>query len=211
MSGKNGAKIRNAAIFFLKRTLFKEKQTQKEDDLPPEEEEEENLFLPQIREITKEILKKRKIPYHQFMPVIIDGKDSGISLLAAELLSKDLNHLIILTDRPAYFEEFADNLYEEQGLIAEIFFKSREKIEEIARQELYGNLILDFEERKKKSLAGNFEKKIYIPVFKRQWEQSGNLDIAVPIGYNTMIVRGSENPKTRHCLDKFERAFYENE
>lgn len=184
---------------------------QQESILPQEKTEDNNPYLFQIREILEQVLERRHIPYDRFVPVLIDGKNSKYTLTAAELLGKDLNRIVILTDNPAYFEEYADNMYEEQGLIAEIFRKEPQKIADLPLEGLLGNVILDFEEKKERASDIKFGKKIYIPIFKREWERAGNLDIAVPIGYNIMIVRGSETEQKRRCLDKFERAFYENE
>ena len=176
----------------------------------PVEEEEGNPYLMQLREIMEYILNEKKIFYENFAPIIIDWSDSESTLLAAELLSPDLNRLVIVTDQPAYFERYADNMYEEQGLIVEIFPKSRQKLAELSEDTLAGNVILDFEEKEKRFPAVPFGGKLYIPIWKKPWESSGNLDIAVPIGYNTMIVRGIKTTKKQPCFDKFERAFYDN-
>lgn len=176
-----------------------------------EDEKGGNPYLVQIREIIEFILKQKKITYGQFAPVIIDGKDSETSLAAVRLLSRDLNRLILLTEHPAYFENISERLYEEQGLIVEIIKKTTEKIAALQYDETPGNVILDFEERKDRTGDIKFGRKIYIPVFKKAWESAGNLDIAVPIGYNTVIVKGIKTVPEQPCPDKFEQAFYENE
>lgn len=173
--------------------------------------EEENPFLPQIREIIEQILILRNIPYERFIPILIDGNNSKPTLQAAELLGKDLNRILIFTDRPEYFEEYADNMYEEQGLIPEIFPKDVLKKTELSLDGVCGNVILDFEGQKERSAALECGKKIYIPIFKKRWESAGNLDIAVPIGYNTVIVKGQKTDEIRPFFDKFEQAFYKNE
>ncbi len=185
------------------------RQEEAETDVP--EEEEGNPYLPRLREIIEFILKRRKIPYEQFAPMLIDGGDVQNTLLAAELLSRDLNRLVILTDRPAYFTGFTDNMYEEYGLLVEVFPKALQKIAELCADGTDINLILDLEEQEERKDEICFGRKIYIPAFKKRWESAGNLDIAVPIGYNTMIVRVSEAIKEQPYLDKFEKAFYENE
>ena len=73
------------------------------------------------------------------------------------------------------------------------------------------NVILDFEPNTSSSYGGTIRKKLYLPVFKRPWEDVGDLDIMVPIGYNTMTVRIRQTVKKPSYSDKFERAFYENE
>ena len=175
------------------------------------EEEKGNCYLPQLREIIEIILEKRKIPYEQFAPVLIDGGDVQDTLLGAELLGRDLNRLTILTDRPAYFTEYTDSMYEENGLIVELSLKDAQKIAELSAEGTGSNVILDFETTGERKGEIKFGKKLYIPVCKKRWERTANLDSAVPIGYNTMIVRVSETVKERPYLDKFERAFYENE
>lgn len=189
-------------IVLLKQMVgSKPQSTQKKEflDLPYYE----NPYLPQIREIIENVLKEKKISYADFAPILVDGKDSEKTLSAAEVLSRDLNHITILTENRAYFENYADNMYEEQGLIVEIFPKKETNF--------LGNAILDFEQDKDFIRQFDFKEKLYIPIFKRKWESAGNLDIAVPIGYNTVIVRGSKIEKKQPHLDKFEQAFYDNE
>lgn len=195
----------DAGVFLRRKGLrFRKKPEEKP------QRAEGNPYLPWIREIIEQILTERKIGYDEFLPVLIDGKDSKECLSVAEALSEGLNHLVILTERPAYFESYADNMYEEHGLIAEICLKDHRKIEELETGDSRGNVIIDFEEQEERKEAIRFGKKLYIPVFKKQWEHCGNLDIAVPIGYNTVIVRSGKIMKKQPGYDKFERAFYEN-
>ena len=198
-------------VLCLARRLFFRSEQQKEEQVLQEEEGYENPYLGQLRRIMEQILEQKKISYGQFAPVFLDGADSQYALWAANLLGRDLNRLTILTEHPAYFERFEDNMYEEHGMIAEVFFKERRKLTEIISDAGKGCVILDFEKPGEGFGRILFEKKLYIPVFKKRWESAGNLDIAVPIGYNTMIVRGSEEEETQLYFDKFERAFYENE
>ena len=191
--------------------LFFQKKPQAEVLTHTDEEEESNCYIPLIREIIEFILKKRSISYHDFAPVLLDGGDAEPVLLAAKLLGPDLNRLIILTDRPAYFTDSTDNMYEEHGLIAEVFPKDPQKMAELFAGASGGTVILDFEKTRERTGAIKFGKLIYLPIYKKKWESAGNLDIAVPIGYNTMIVRVSETVKKQPYLDKFEKAFYENE
>ena len=48
----------------------------------------------------------------------------------------------------------------------------------------------------------------YIPIHKKPWKQGENLDIMVPIGYNTVIVKSRQNKKKKPVRDRFEEAFY---
>ena len=90
----------------------------------------------------------------------------------------------MVTDRPEKYKTFADEMYEENGLIVQQISKS-------VCQQARGNVILDFERS-----SGFFRKNtvdskaIYLPIYKRPWEISENLDILVPVGYNTLVVGG---------------------
>ena len=196
---------------FLGWALKTDRQRESVEEPFAEPEEENNPYLPQLKQIIRQVLKQKGIPYEQFSPILIDGGDSKDTLMAAKLLGGDLNRLAIVTDRPAYFEEYADSMYEEQGLITEIFCKDPLRMERLSWEENCGNVILDFEKKRDRSSLIKFGGKLYIPIFKRRWEEAGNLDIAVPIGYNIVTVRRSKEAEKNACLDKFERAFYENE
>lgn len=187
---------------------FSLKEAEKDDFL---EENAKNHYLPQLRDIIENILKQREIAYEDFAPIIIDGENTENSLAAVRLLSRDLNYLSILTNHSEYFEDISERLYEEYGLLVEILPKTLTKIAALPLEETKGNVILDFEEQKERICDIKFGKKIYLPIFKRKWASSGNLDIAVPIGYNTVIVRNNGTEYKQSCLDKFEQAFYENE
>ena len=50
-----------------------------------------------------------------------------------------------------------------------------------------------------------------VDALKKALEDAGNLDITVPIGYNTVIVKNIKTVHKQPCYDKFEQAFYENE
>ena len=103
----------NRLAVYAKRWIYRilmRKKKQEHINVDLEEEESLNPYLFQIREIIEQILEKRNSSYEVFSPVMIDGKDSEATLMAAELLAEDLNHLTILTDQPAYFEKYADNM-----------------------------------------------------------------------------------------------------
>ena len=77
-------------------------------------------------------------------------------------------------------------MYEESGLVVQILPKGQDMLEDI-------NVILDLEEQGDCSRNYMREHILYIPVFKRKWNRVGslqNLDISIPIGYNTVIVKG---------------------
>ena len=170
-----------------------------------------NPYLSQIREIMEQILAYKDISYGEFFPIIIDGSDSGKTVEAARALGKDLNHLVILTEVPAYFMELAEIMYEEHGLIVEIIPKINTIAQLNVGQNFQGNVILDFEQPKENDNMYMSGEIIYIPLFKKEWkaeEEAGNLDIAVPIGYNTVIVSIGETQQKCPCMDRFERAFW---
>ena len=199
------------ARFFSLRTVKRQQQQPLEEEVLLRE----NPYLPRIREIVEQILQIKDIPYGEFYPVFIDGSDSLQCLEAAKALSFDLNRLLIFTEKPAYFSQFAENMYEEQGLIVEIFPKTDTITGMILGQKWMGNVVLDFEQPARNNRSYVMKEKIYIPIFKRCWEctehpseNARNLDIAVPIGYNTVIVSIGEQQEMRPCLDKFERAFW---
>lgn len=120
--------MRNYAKQLIWRIFFRKKQTA---DLKRVEDENKrgNPYLFQIRELMEQILEQRNISYGQFLPILVDGNDSDATLLAARLLGRDLNRIIIFTDRPEYFEEYADEMFKEEGLIPEIFLKDETKIQ----------------------------------------------------------------------------------
>lgn len=166
----------NRLTFYVKRLIYRIWLSRKKQEYIPVdlgEEEILNSYLFQIREVIEQILEKRNISYEIFFPVILDGNDSEAALTAAELLAKDLNHLMILTDHPAYFENYADNMYEERGLLVEILPKDLSKTADFFSGETRGNVILDFEKPNEASAPVKFGKKIYIPVFKKKWEPAG--------------------------------------
>ena len=91
------------------------------------EEKRDNPFLPYIREILEKVLLEKKISYRDFFPVLIDGEEPEKTLFAAKELGEDLNRMAIFTDRPEYFENYRDMMYEEQGLIIEVFPKEKNR------------------------------------------------------------------------------------
>ena len=106
--------------------------------------------------------------------------------LVLEQISRDLNFLKIVTSRPAYFQPYIERMYEDTGLVVQV-----EGLEEIS----FGgvNVILDMEKKGTCHYRYMQEGILYIPIYKRPWSQAktpGNLDISVPIGYNTVIVKG---------------------
>ena len=158
-----------------------------------EEEAEGNPFLPRLREILEKVLEKYGMDYRTFSPLLLDTDTPPESMLdeddvelALEQISRDLNFLKIVTDRPAYFASYIERVYEDTGLVVQV-----EGREEISLEGI--NVILDMERKGNCHSRYMKEGVLYVPVYKRPWsyvKMLENLDISVPIGYNTVIVKG---------------------
>lgn len=171
-----------------------------------------NEFLRNFRPIFFAILKEKGISPKRMELEVIDEEEASFSLFepadvrdVLRQLSDDLNFLTIYTERPAYFAEFAETMYEENGLIVTFFPKKQLRIDE---SEGIPKMVLDFEWEGKCYERQIGPGKCYIPIHKRPWERAENLDIIVPIGYNTVIVKGIQNRKRKPERDRFEAAFY---
>ncbi len=154
------------------------------------EEWKENPYLPYIREILEQVLPKRGLDYGRMRLLIIDTDvDTGAIFWedavrsALEDLSPDLNYLTILTNRAAYFQEYVETMYEEHGLLVCLEEKCNPPGSSV-------NTVLDFERQGTIWKLDLPEPSIYLPIYKKEWETAENLDIFVPIGYNTVTVKG---------------------
>lgn len=170
-----------------------------------------NEFLRNFRPIFFAILKEKRISPKRVELEVID-EEAGFSLFepvdvrdVLRQLSDDLNFLTIYTERPAYFAEFAETMYEENGLIVTFFSKKQLPADQDKNMP---KLMLDFEWEGKCYERQIGPERYYIPIHKRPWERAENLDIMVPIGYNTVIVKGIQNRKRKPERDRFEAAFY---
>lgn len=172
-----------------------------------------NAFLRDFRPVFLGILKEKKLPPAQVALEIIDEEPDGRGIFepagvreVLEQLTEDLNFLTIYTERPAYFYEFAETMYEENGLIVMLFPK-RECKRQIALRAV-ATLVLDFEWEGACHFAQMQPGRYYVPIHKKPWRQGENLDIMVPIGYNTVIVKRIQEEKKKPGRDRFEEAFY---
>ena len=198
-----------------RRLSAKQKQDQKDVDLTSVDcpRTDGVPYLPWIRQITQAACTSIGISYGQLSPVFIDGDEPEDCLHTAEALSEGLNHLLILTDDPVYYSAYRDRMYLEEGLIVEFAPKTKRAVREEILLSAARNLILDFDSfpTQKPELCG--QGRAYIPVTAKRWQASrrdgGNLDIAVPIGYNTLIVRTDTGTQRPYCFDRLERSFYE--
>ena len=89
-----------------------------------------NAFLQNFRPVFFGILKERGIRPERVELEVIDEESERGSMFepvdvrdVLEQLGEDLNFLSIYTERPAYFYEFAERMYEENGLVVMLFSK----------------------------------------------------------------------------------------
>lgn len=157
---------------------------------PKEETGKENPYLPKLRFLLEQILEQYQMSYREFSPLLIDSDTPPESMLqeddvslVLEQISRDLNFLKIATDRPVYFSSYIERMYEDTGLVVQIEAKKNISLEQV-------NVVLDLEQQG--GLPGSCIKEgiCYIPIYKKPWNPAENLDISVPIGYNTVIVKG---------------------
>lgn len=146
-----------------------------------------NPCLPFMRDLLAEVLQKRGLSYQSLELVVIEGGEEERTdvLEALEGMGAELNYLMLLTDEPEYYKDFVHRMYVDYGLIVQRMPKD-------ACPRTQGNLALDFERLDNPATAvlGN-KKATRIPVYKKAWEIGENLDITVPVGYNTLVVTGS--------------------
>lgn len=208
--------------FLLLGKFFRKKESVRTGSEEIEEEEEyprENPYVHKLRMILEQVLPNYQISYREFRPLLIDTDTPPESLLdedqvevLLEQISEDLNFLRIVTDRPAYFADYIQRMYEDSGLVVQVCPKGEdfsadvnadldseerlsvssalvnmeEKLSDV-------NVVLDMEQKGECPMKQLREDVLYIPLYKRQWrpvENMGNLDISIPIGYNTVIVKG---------------------
>lgn len=179
-----------------------------------------NEFLRNFRPIFFGILKEKRLEPGRVELEIIDEESEGYGIFepagvreVLEQLSEDLNFLTIYTERPAYFSEFAETMYLENGLIVMVFPKNALEPTGGRRNLSAGNalgtkLILDFEWEGDCYFGQMRPGRYYIPIHKKPWILGENLDIMIPIGYNTVIVKGVQDKRKKPRRDRFEEAFY---
>ena len=179
---------------WLHRRKMKLQKSREEQEEPVRKE---NPYLPYMREILENILRQRELEYKDLRLILIDTDTEPESFLdeddveiILEQFSSDLNFLTILTQRPAYFERYVETMYEENGLLVNLEAKE-------SRRKFDANTVLDLEQKGSLWNLELPEPFIYLPIYKKSWkiaeksrETSENLDIYVPIGYNTVIVEG---------------------
>lgn len=171
----------------------------------------QNPYIIYIHAIIERVICMKNLSFQKLELVIIDAEenqdqdDDDIQTVLYGLEQR-LNYLLLITDRRDRYESYMDEMYEENGLIVQQLPKS-------ARRQARGNLILDFERSGGilgESVANS--NAIYLPIYKRPWEISENLDILVPVGYNTLVVDGifppdSERFQKDKIIDRLDREF----
>lgn len=170
---------------------------------------------PYFRTIVEELLAHYGLSYRDMRLMLLDtDPEEGTDILTSEeevyilgQLLAGLNDCRIYTNRPDFFADFAEHMLQDSGLVVEILSK-RECIREKMRTGKKYDLILDFETSGGMEGIRAGERDIYIPIYKRAWLQGTNLDITVPIGYNTVIVKGVETKADKMLSDRLEREFY---
>lgn len=177
-----------------------------------------NPFLCEFAAVFDGILQEKQIPVTGRNLLVIDEEpDEGIfePLDVTGVLvqiAESVRCLQIYTNRPAYFAAFIETMYEENGLLT--VTEPKEKLKQRLCRAKSGQesdrwIVLDFEWQ---GCCYPFGAGIsYIPIHKKPWEMAENLDIAVPIGYNTVIVKRVRTAKKVPQRDRFEQAFYGTE
>lgn len=126
-------------------------------------------------------------------------------------LGSSINALTIYTERPEFFMEFVEHSYEESGLVVIVASKKEQRKAVQMRSADRIGVILDFEWRGACYQPGRGDGTGYIPIHKKPWEMRENLDIRIPFGYNTVIVKGKHTNDKRFVRDRFDEGFYRDE
>ena len=116
-------------------------QHQKKEDNVTEKKEKEQksffLYMSQTPEVLTYLRREAGIPLRNLELVVVDNPSEPAWQVERilELLVPKLNLLYVLTDRPEYFRELSEEVFEEQGLLMTVTDS-----QEIRRA---GNLIMD--------------------------------------------------------------------
>lgn len=162
----------------------------------------QNPCISHIHEIVSHVLEHRQLSYRRLELIVVDAEMSQDSYdieSVLEQMTPNLNYLLLVTDRPAYYEDFVHAMYQENGLIVQ-------QISKADRGRAHGNMVMDFERSgavSAESMIGS--KAIYLPIYKKPWEIGENLDIMVPVGYNTLVIEGIFLPEEDDREDKIDR------
>lgn len=177
-----------------------------------------NPYLQDFQKIFFEILRIKELNPAKIEVAVLDEEIEechifermGVRDVLYELGPK-LNALTIYTDRPTYFSEYVKTMDEENGLIVSVFSKKSIKAKICLQSNCESLLLLDFEwNENRQSRVWNAEC-AYVPIHKKPWKVAENLDIIVPFGYNTVIVKSNYTNDKKFVNDRFEEGFYRDE
>lgn len=185
----------------------------------------DNPCIPYMRKIVESLLARKGCGYREFYPLVLDFEEDEVKRGIMESSFQDyetereilrlrrqvdnvlwqltpgLNRMVIRTSRPAYFEEFVQTMYEENGLVIQLEEKSFEPFPKDC-------FVMDFELWGEPAQRMFREDIFYLPIYRKPWEIAENLDILVPIGYNTVIVKGAVTTSGLSADDWMENEFY---
>ena len=214
-----------------RRKLFSVRETRAWTFLMPGEEKPvilavpDNPCIPYVRKVVESLLARKGCVYREFYPLVLDFEEDEVKRGIMESsfqeyetereilrlrrqvdnvlrqLTPGLNRMIIRTSRPAYFEEFVQTMYEENGLVIQLEEKSFEPFPKNC-------FVMDFELWGEPVQRMFREDIFYLPIYRKPWEIAENLDILVPIGYNTVIVKGAVTTSGLSADDWMENEFY---
>ncbi len=123
------------------RWLWKWLKHQRREDSVPEKKEKEQksffLYMSRVPEVLTYLRRMSGIPLRNLELVVVDNPSEPAWQVERilELLVPELNLLYVLTDRPEYFRELSEEVFEEQGLLMTL--TNRQEIR------VAGNLVLD--------------------------------------------------------------------
>lgn len=150
----------------------------------------QNPCISKMRSIVESVIADKKVSFQKLELIVLDAEqdqsmqdDFDIRDTLSQL-AFGLNYLMLVTDRPEFYEDFVYDMYQENGLIVQQAKKS-------VCKNVRGNFVLDFERAGEVPNASMLRPGvIYVPIYKKPWEISENLDIKVPVGYNTLVIEG---------------------
>lgn len=165
-----------------------------------------NPYIIYMHKIIERLIGQKGISYQRLELIVMDAEadrdqDEEDLLNVLDEIACRLNYLLLVTDMPEKYESFNNEMYEENGLIVQFAPKS-------VHRRARGNMVLDFE--REGGIFGDDRiwsnpAAIYLPIYKRPWEISENLDILVPVGYNTLVVDGILPADFLECRSANER------
>lgn len=171
----------------------------KTEFIPPVNSKKTDVFSPmtyqnpcisKMRSIVESVAADKKVSFQKLELIVLDaGQDQSMQddFDIRDTLSQlafGLNYLMLVTDRPEFYEDFVYDMYQENGLIVQQAQKS-------ACKNVRGNFVLDFERAGEAPNVSMLRPGvIYVPIYKKPWEISENLDIKVTVGYNTLVIEG---------------------